>query len=390
MRRQMYWSSKMSDHLVRRIDPRELVRSATSQNSSRIKNSKTVFVRLVSVSLAAVVALSAFGTMVVRANDDMGVLAFVRQQTRAPAYAQQYRPAPQAYPVAYYAPRAFFPRSTEQSSRAAEQPQRAEHRNRRLVVASYAPFTGYMPTNEIFERQPRRKAAARYVEPVIARVALPAPSVSNIALGGRVAYCVRTCDGFFFPISTTNGSDRADEAACNRLCPATETKLYLGQVGADIDMARARDNGRKYTSLANAFSYRKSVDKSCSCTADGMGIATNFSVYRDGSLRVGDVIMTNNGMKVFNGGTFPYREANFTNINRSDRITAATRERLKSIELASLPGRSGIASRSTPAKQSTARSAGNEAKELKAAIRSVENNTAVVRYVGPDRSTAVQ
>jgi Protein of unknown function (DUF2865) len=364
----------MSDHLVRRIDPRALI-SATP--SRKVKdNNKSALMRLVSVSLAAVIGLSAFGTMVVRANDDIGVLAFVRQQTRAPAYVQQYRPAPQAYPVAYYAPRAFFPRN--------EQPRRVEAQKRRLIVASYAPFTGYMPTEELFQNKPRRKAAAGYVEPTIARVTLPAPSVSNIAIGGRVAYCVRTCDGFYFPISTTNGSDRADEAACNRLCPATETKLYVGQVGADIDGARARENGRKYTSLSNAFSYRKSVDKSCSCTADGIGIATNFSVYRDGSLRVGDVIMTNNGMKVFNGGSFPYREANFTNINRSDRITAATRESLKSIELASLPGRSGIA------KQSPARSKLNEAKELNAAMQSVEPNSSLVRYVGPDRSTTVQ
>jgi Protein of unknown function (DUF2865) len=370
----MYWSTEMSDHLVRRVDPRKLVSSTPSREITN-KN-KSTLVRLVSASLAAVIGLSAFGTMVVRANDDTGVLAFVRQQTRAPALAQQYRPAPQAYPVAYYAPRAFFPRS--------EQPRRVEQQKRRLIVASYAPFTGYMPTEELFDTKPRRKAAARYIEPTIARIALPAPTVSNIAVGGRVAYCVRTCDGFFFPISTTNGSDRADEAACNRLCPATETKLYLGQIGADIDTARARENGRKYASLSKAFSYRKSVDKSCSCTADGIGIATNFSVYRDGSLRVGDVIMTNNGMKVFNGGTFPYREANFTNINRSDRITAATRERLKSIELASLPGRSGIAGRSTT------RSTQNEAKELKAAARSVENNSALVRYVGPDRSTIVQ
>src|SRR5262249_30316969 len=40
--------------------------------------------------------------------------------------------------------------------------------------------------------------------------------------------CVRTCDGFYFPISYSTSPDRFrdDEQACQRMCPATEVALY--------------------------------------------------------------------------------------------------------------------------------------------------------------------
>src|SRR5258708_31500084 len=39
--------------------------------------------------------------------------------------------------------------------------------------------------------------------------------------GGGQAYCVRTCDGRYFPISASDNQSRA--ASCNNFCPASET-----------------------------------------------------------------------------------------------------------------------------------------------------------------------
>ncbi len=366
----------MSDHLARRVDPRALLGvSAPSKITTRVGASARQFGI---AALAAVVGLSAFGTMVVRANDDAGVLAFVRTQTRniVPRPAPVVRAAPvQAYPVAYFAPRGFFP--TSQASPA--QRRTAAQQPGTRLVASYAPFSGVLPTDPIFEQaEPRRRAKVAVRETAAVRHTLPTPSRTSFATGSRVTYCVRTCDGFYFPIGTGSGSDSADTAACNRLCPTAETRVFTGEIGADIDTARARDNGKKYTSLGQAFSYRKSVDKACSCTANGFGIATDFSVFRDGSLRVGDIVMTGKGMRVFNGGTFPYREANFTAIGRSDRIDAATRESLRKVEQASLPGRSGLSA--VPRKPS------DELRDLALASRAAQGPVDVVRYVGPDRT----
>ncbi len=52
--------------------------------------------------------------------------------------------------------------------------------------------------------------------------------------------CVRTCDGFYFPISysTVPGKFADDERLCQRLCPAAETALYSHRnPGEDINRA---------------------------------------------------------------------------------------------------------------------------------------------------------
>src|ERR1044072_482076 len=63
----------------------------------------------------------------------------------------------------------------------------------------------------------------------------PRASVSVDAGGGSQAYCVRTCHGRYFPIST--GGSQSNAASCNSFCPASETKLVYGST---IDHAATR------------------------------------------------------------------------------------------------------------------------------------------------------
>lgn len=87
--------------------------------------------------------------------------------------------------------------------------------------------------------------------------------------GGSLAVCVRTCDGFFFPVNYegARGSDRFAEA-CQASCPNAETEVYFKPPGADMHSA-ANAKGRNYTLLPNAFKYRTQRDATCSCKADG-------------------------------------------------------------------------------------------------------------------------
>jgi hypothetical protein len=357
---------------------------AAAAESARKAAIKRTTMRSIAVCMASVVGLMSFGTLVVRANDDNGALAFFRSQQRAPARAPAptYRPAPT--PTAYFAPRGFF--------QSAPQRRTADYYRAAPIVASYAPFATFAPQIDRDAAPPtRRVAAGRDVtrtrtEPVV-RVALPAPERRVDApslLGSRVTYCVRTCDGYFFPLGSSTGSERGDEAACNNLCPTASTRVFYGALGNDIDDARARDNGRRYASTVNAFAYRRSLDKNCSCATSGPGVAHNRSILRDGTLRTGDVVMTPTGMKVFSGGSFPYREANFTAIGRSNLLAGKAREDLRRVEQASLPGRSGISA--TRSNQPQRR--GNELRELAAAQRAAETPTTLVRYVGPDLGNA--
>ena len=60
--------------------------------------------------------------------------------------------------------------------------------------------------------------------------------------------CVRTCDGFYFPISyATNASRfRDDEKSCQRMCPAAEVMLFSYPTeGGDVANATSPTGDRK-------------------------------------------------------------------------------------------------------------------------------------------------
>ena len=54
--------------------------------------------------------------------------------------------------------------------------------------------------------------------------------------------CVRTCDGFYFPISYATSSARfaQDEKTCQRLCPASEVMLFSYRPPAKTSRRRPR------------------------------------------------------------------------------------------------------------------------------------------------------
>lgn len=83
-------------------------------------------------------------------------------------------------------------------------------------------------------------------------------------LGGSRAVCVRSCDGFFFPLaSSPSGRDGADEM-CQALCPGVETKAYFMSPSGNIEDGVSA-GGQPYTALANASKYQKSLDPACAC-----------------------------------------------------------------------------------------------------------------------------
>jgi len=112
--------------------------------------------------------------------------------------------------------------------------------------------------------------------------------------GSRQAFCVRTCDGRYFPISATDSSSRA--ASCNNFCPASETKVVYG---SSIDQA-ATETGKPYSELPNAFKYRTELVAGCTCNGkDQVGLAP-VKVEEDPTLRKGDIVAGAEGLMVTN------------------------------------------------------------------------------------------
>lgn len=111
--------------------------------------------------------------------------------------------------------------------------------------------------------------------------------------GGYRTVCVRTCDGYFFPISfaTTPARFAEDEHSCRRLCPNAEVRLFTHRnPGEEIEQAVGLD-GTYYTQMPNAFKYRQAYDPKCSCRAPGQSWAEALGV-RDETLQQGDIVVT--------------------------------------------------------------------------------------------------
>ena len=108
-----------------------------------------------------------------------------------------------------------------------------------------------------------RRRARRLLRPPVRQQQRRRLFAARAPMGGTFrTICVRTCDGFYFPISYATSPDRFrdDEQTCQRMCPAAEVQLYTyHNPGEEVTQAVSL-NGRLYTELPTAFQYRKALD----------------------------------------------------------------------------------------------------------------------------------
>lgn len=124
--------------------------------------------------------------------------------------------------------------------------------------------------------------------------AIDRPTRPRVSRGGGSAYCVRTCDGRYFPITVTGGQSRAE--ACKNFCPSSDTKVVFG---GDIDSA-ATEQGKPYSELPNAFRYRTELVAGCTCNGKDSGGLARIDVENDPTLRKGDLVAGAHGIVVAN------------------------------------------------------------------------------------------
>jgi hypothetical protein len=119
-----------------------------------------------------------------------------------------------------------------------------------------------------------------------------APSTPSIGGGGRyVAYCVRLCDGRYFPMQ--RHSNATSIQLCNAFCPSAKTQVFNG---SQIDHAVAA-NGARYANLDNAFVYREKIVPGCTCNGkDAFGLA-KVDIKSDPTLKPGDIVATEDSQK---------------------------------------------------------------------------------------------
>ena len=149
-------------------------------------------------------------------------------------------------------------------------------------------------------QQPQRAAPPAsvnfFADPFGLQAAPVAPRPGANAGSGRyAAFCVRTCDGKYFPLSIRSGATPAQ--MCHSLCPAAPTKIFSG---SSIDGAVA-SNGERYADSPNAFAYRKALKADCTCNGRNPAGLAPVDLSQDPSLRPGDVVATADGLVAYTG-----------------------------------------------------------------------------------------
>jgi hypothetical protein len=122
-----------------------------------------------------------------------------------------------------------------------------------------------------------------------------APADNGAQSGTFRTVCVRTCDGFYFPISFATVPSRFpdDEKTCKSLCPASDATLFsYRNPGEDMNSAVSL-GGQPYSSSPNAFRYRTEFNPSCACKATGQTWSDALKNIDDKtSAEQGDIIVT--------------------------------------------------------------------------------------------------
>jgi hypothetical protein len=155
-----------------------------------------------------------------------------------------------------------------------------------------------------------------------------APSTRSAANGSGPAFCVRSCDGRYFPLMRGIASPAQ---MCQAFCPASATKVYFG---SSIDGAYAA-TGERYADSENAFAYRKALRADCTCNGrDPAGLAP-VDVTLDTSLKAGDIVATTDGLVAYTGVRLGMEQAaEFTPVASYPGLTTELRSRLGEMKVA--------------------------------------------------------
>ena len=101
----------------------------------------------------------------------------------------------------------------------------------------------------------RRKKRKKYLVP------------KSVSSSSYRTMCVRTCDGFFFPVSFATSKNRLkkDERVCKSSCGAPAKLYYYPNPGGKIEDMVSYRGKKKYKKLKYAFLYKTKFVASCRC-----------------------------------------------------------------------------------------------------------------------------
>jgi hypothetical protein len=154
----------------------------------------------------------------------------------------------------------------------------------------------------------------------------PPPPRLVVASSGP-AFCVRSCDGKYFPLMRGAASPAQ---TCQAFCPASPTEVFFGP---SIDDAYAA-SGERYADSENAFAYRKALRADCTCNGHNPAGLAPVDLALD-SLRPGDVLATTDGLVAYSGLRVGNDQTpDFTPVASFPGLTPEVRARLSAMKVA--------------------------------------------------------
>jgi hypothetical protein len=182
------------------------------------------------------------------------------------------------------------------------------------------------------QKQQARSAtpqASFFADPFGNNQPAPQPAPTQRVAGSGPAFCVRSCDGKYFPLTMRGNASAAQ--TCQAFCPASATKVFYG---SHIDGA-ASSTGERYADSENAFAYRKALRADCTCNGRSPSGLAPVDLTLDTSLRSGDVIATTDGLVAYTGVRLGAEQtAEFTPVASYPGLTADVRARLGEMKVA--------------------------------------------------------
>src|SRR5258708_3127529 len=181
------------------------------------------------------------------------------------------------------------------------------------------------------QKQQTRQAPAQanlFADPFgINQAAHPAPA-QRVA-GSGPAFCVRSCDGKYFPLTMRGNATPVQ--TCQAFCPASVTKVFYGSSIASAAAA----NAERYPDSENAYAYRKALRADCTCNGRSPSGLAPVDLTLDTSLRSGDVVATTDGLVAYTGVRLGADQtAEFTPVASYPGLTADVRARLGEMKVA--------------------------------------------------------
>jgi hypothetical protein len=162
----------------------------------------------------------------------------------------------------------------------------------------------------------------------------PSPARPVVASSGP-GFCVRSCDGKYFPLMRGAASPTQ---MCQAFCPASPTEVFFG---SSIDNANAA-SGERYADSENAFAYRKALRADCTCNGHNPAGLAPVDLALDDSLRPGDVLATHDGLVAYSGIRVGNDQTpGFTPVVSFPGLTPQVRARLNDMKVA--PARADMA-----------------------------------------------